>query len=259
MPNLIVCYKWVLDEQDIKITSSLDLDTSRAKKKISEYDKNAIECATKLLETYGGSLTTLTYGGKDVKSSLKDALSRGPEKALWITDDNADKADAYVSANALAAGIQNAASDYDIVICGDSSSDVCTQQVAARLAAALGVPVLTNVIGIEMDGTTVKASRRVGDNIEVIAVNGKVVLSILPEAASPRIPSLKQVMAAGKKPNTELKVADLGLAAEKLAPKNTVKGIKAYVMTRKNVIFKDGSAADKVNQLVAALSKESLI
>lgn len=258
MPNLIVCYKYVLDEQDIKITSSLDLDTSRAKKKISEYDKNAIECATKLLETYGGSLTALTYGGKDIKSSLKDALSRGPEKAVWITDDNADKADAYVSANALAAGV-NQAGDYDIIVCGDSSSDVCTQQVAARLAAVLGIPVLTNVIAVEMDGTTVKASRRVGDNIEVIAVNGKVVLSILPEAATPRIPSLKQVMAAGKKPNTELKVADLGLAAEKLTPKNTVKGVKGYVMSRKNVIFKDGSAADKVNQLVAALSKESLI
>lgn len=80
--NIIACYKWVLDEQDIKITTgSLALDTSRAKGKISEYDKNAIEEAVLQAAKSGAEVSTLTFGTGKAKASLKDALSRGPEKA----------------------------------------------------------------------------------------------------------------------------------------------------------------------------------
>lgn len=54
MPKILVCYKWVLDEQDIKISSSdYSLDYSRAKYKISDYDKNAIEEAVRIFEKSG--------------------------------------------------------------------------------------------------------------------------------------------------------------------------------------------------------------
>ncbi|MBP2641964.1 MAG: Electron transfer flavoprotein alpha/beta-subunit, partial [Firmicutes bacterium] len=82
MPTIIACYKWVLDEQDIKINpGSLDLDISRAKSKISDYDRNAIEEAVLLGEQSGAEVASLTFGSSKAKQSLKDALSRGPAKA----------------------------------------------------------------------------------------------------------------------------------------------------------------------------------
>jgi len=55
MPKILVCYKWVLDEQDIRINpNDLSLDCSRAKGKISDFDRNAIEEATLLVEKHGG-------------------------------------------------------------------------------------------------------------------------------------------------------------------------------------------------------------
>ncbi len=81
MPKILVCYKWVLDEQDIKINpADLSLDSSRAKGKISDFDRNAIEEATLLVEKLGGTVDALTYGTPAVKQSLKDVLSRGPNE-----------------------------------------------------------------------------------------------------------------------------------------------------------------------------------
>jgi electron transfer flavoprotein alpha/beta subunit len=51
MPKCLTCYKWTLDEQDIKIKpEDLSLDSSRAKGKISDFDRNAIEEAALLVE-----------------------------------------------------------------------------------------------------------------------------------------------------------------------------------------------------------------
>ncbi len=85
MPKCLVCYKWTLDEQDIKIKpEDLSLDSSRAKGKISDFDRNAIEEASLIVEKQGGAVDALTYGTAAVKQSLKDVLSRGPDKVYWI-------------------------------------------------------------------------------------------------------------------------------------------------------------------------------
>lgn len=258
MQNIIICYKWVLNEQDIRIDpSSLELDTSRAKKRISEYDKNAIEIATQLLEVHGGSSTAISYGGADLKQSLKDALSRGPQKAIWVNDPNADQADAYVTANALAAAVKTAG-EYTMIICADSSADISNQQVPLRLAVKLGIPAITSVVKLEIEGEKVIVNRRVGETTEIISVEGPAVYTVLPEIAQPRFPSVKQVLGAGKKPQTELKISDLGLDSDKLVPKSRIRDTKGYVMTRKNIIYKDGSPAELAAQLVAELTKEGL-
>ena len=57
MADIIVCYKWVMDDQDIKVNpSTRELVTAGAKYKISEYDKNALEIAVQLKEKDGGTV-----------------------------------------------------------------------------------------------------------------------------------------------------------------------------------------------------------
>ena len=146
MPKCLVCYKWTLDEKDIKIKpEDLSLDVTRAKGKISDFDRNAIEEATLIVEQQGGAVHALTYGTSAVKQSLKDVLSRGPERVYWIADNSAEKADAYVTANVLAAAI-NKLGPYDLILCGEGSSDSFNQQTAVRLAALLGLPCVSFVL-----------------------------------------------------------------------------------------------------------------
>jgi electron transfer flavoprotein beta subunit len=255
----LVCYKWTLDEQDIKIKSEdLSLDTSRAKGKISDFDRNAIEEAALLVEKNGGAVDALTYGTATVKQSLKDALSRGPGKVYWIADASAESADANLTANVLAAAIRKIG-PYDLILCGEGSSDLFNQQTAARLAALLELPCLSFLQKLSVEGDTVKATRKLEDGTEEVSVKGPVVVSVLSEINKPRIPTLKQVLGASKKPNEEVKIADLGLKPEVLQPKAVRTAVKGFVMQRKNIVFKETSAADNVAKLKAGLASEGLI
>lgn len=259
MPNIIACYKWVLDEQDIKINpGNLALDTSRAKCKISEYDRNAIEEAVLQVDKCGAVVASLTFGTSVAKQSLKDALSRGPEKAYWVNDTAAQTADGFVTANVLAAALRKIG-DYDLILCGEGSADTYGQQVGPRVATLLGIPVITFVTEMKIEGNKVIATRKIGDCTETVTADFPALVTVLPEINKPRIPSLKQVLGAAKKPVTEWKAADLGLATDELSPKNKVKCIKGFVMNRKNVIYKEGSPAEKVASLAATLAKEGVL
>ncbi len=79
-------FKWVADEAYVKASTSGELDLSFAEYKISDYDKNAIEEAVLLAEKYGGTVAVATVGLPEDTKSIKDALSRGPEKAYFIND-----------------------------------------------------------------------------------------------------------------------------------------------------------------------------
>ncbi|MGA3128262.1 MAG: electron transfer flavoprotein subunit beta/FixA family protein [Candidatus Korobacteraceae bacterium] len=258
MPKCLVCYKWTLDEQDIKIRpEDLSLDSSRAKGKISDFDRNAIEEATLLVEKNGGAVDALTYGTAAVKKSLKDALSRGPGKVYWVADAGAEAADANVISNILAASIRKLG-PYDLILCGEGSSDLFNQQTAPRLAALLGLPCLSFVQKLSVEGDVVSATRKLEECQEDVTVKGSVVISVLSEINKPRIPTLKQVLGAGKKPNEEIKIAELGLKPEDLQPKAMRKSVKGFVMQRKNVIYKETSGADNVAKLKVSLASEGL-
>jgi len=258
MPKCLVCYKWTLDEQDIRIKpEDLSLDSSRAKGKISDFDRNAIEEATLIVEKQGGAVDALSYGTSTVKQSLKDVLSRGPEKAYWVADNSAESADAAVTASVLAAAIRKLG-QYDLILCGEGSSDLFNQQTAPRLAALLGLPCLSFVQKMSVEGDTVKATRKLEECEEAVTVKGPVVISVLSEINKPRIPSLRQVLGAAKKPNEEIKIADLGLTPEQLLPKAARRSVKGFVMKRKNVIYKESSAADNVAKLKGSLASEGL-
>lgn len=254
MPVIIACYKWVADEADIRINADLSVDASKAKGKISDYDKNAIEAAVQMAQAVGGKPVGLTFGDSRVKNSLKDALSRGLDEAYWVQSES-NAVDGSATARALAAGVKKV-DDVSLVICAEGASDTYARQTAPRMGALLNLPVVTSVCSMEIEGSTLIARRKLDDCLETVNVELPAVVAVLPEANSPTIPGLKAVMAAGKKPVTELKAEDL---AVDVAPRAQTSGLKGYVMNRKNIILNDGEAADRVKDLVAALRKEGVL
>jgi len=255
MSKIIACYKWVADEADIKINPDLTVDLTKAKGKISDYDRNAIEAAVLAAGSMGGKAVSLTFGNASAKLSLKDALSRGPEEGYWINADEATTADGAVTAKALAAAI-NKIGDYSLIICAEGASDTYARQTAPRIGAALNLPVITSVVQMTFNGNSLTAVRKLEDNMETVQTELPAIVAILPEANEPTIPGLKAVMAAGKKPVTEFTATDLGIDFK---PKNQVTAVKGYVMNRKNIIFNEGSTADQVKALAAALRKECVL
>ena len=158
MSKIVACYKWVLDEADIRINADLSVDFSKAKGKISDYDRNAIEAAVKLAAAVGAKPVGLTFGSSKTRQSLKDALSRGLEEAFWVKAEEAENADGAVTARALAAGIK-AMGDVVLVVCAEGASDTYARQTAPRIGALLDLPVVTSVLRVNIEGNTVTAVR----------------------------------------------------------------------------------------------------
>lgn len=259
MANIISCYKWVFDEEDLKINpADLSVDSSKAKSKISEYDRNALAVAVNVGEERGDKVIALTFGNAGAKQSLKDALSRGPAEAYWVNDPLADTADGFVTANVLAAAIKKIG-DYSLIVCAEGSADTYAHQVGPRLGALLNIPVLSCVNSIKVEGNQIIATRKLEDYTETVKAQLPVVITVLPEILEAPIPGLKAVMNAGKKPNTELKIADLGLDKNDLQPKAGSKDLRGYASNRKNVLITEGDAASKVNELMVNLKKEGVL
>lgn len=254
MSRIVACYKWVMDEAEFRINADSSVDTSKAKGKISDYDKHAIEAAVQAADSLGGKPVGLTFGDPKSKASLKDALSRGLEEGYWATAAEGETPDGAVTARVLAAAIKKI-NDISLVICAEGASDTYARQTAPRVGAILDLPVVTSVSKISFEGGLLIAERKLDDCIETVKVEMPAVISVLPEANRPDIPGLKAVLAAGKKPVTEFKSTDLGVD---LTPRTRVTSAQGYIMNRKNVIFKDGDATDKVRDLVAALRKDGV-
>jgi len=253
--NMVACYKWVVDEADIRINQDLSVDMSKAQGKISEYDKNAIEAAVQAAKAAGARAVGLTFGNEKSKPSLKDALSRGLEEGYWVHGDEADTADAVVTAKVLAEAIKRIG-NIGLVFCAEGAADTYARQTAPRLGALLDLPVITSAKEISIDGNTVTVTRKLDDCVETVSAEFPAIIAVLPEANVPDIPGLKAVMAASKKPVTEWRAADLITDA---TPLSWVTSVKGYETNRKNIVFAEGDAAERVKQLVAALRKEGVL
>ena len=202
----------------------------------------------------GDEVVALTYGPESVTESFKDALSRGPEKAFWITNEAAGKADSRATANALAFAVEQIG-DVSLVVCAEGASDTYARQVGPRLGAALDWPTLTSVLSFKVDGDKITAVRKLEDSLQSVQVSLPAVISVLPEEFEPKAPGLKAIMAAKKKPSEQIDASTLGGKGDPIAKQSSIKG---YESKRKHVLL-DGNADESVAGLVEALRKEGVL
>ncbi len=254
MLRIITCFKWVIDQADIKTApGSRELALERAAYRISDYDRFAIEEAVILQENYGGSTTAITVGTPVARKSLKDVLSRGPEKAYFINDPSFDNLEPSQTSSILASAISTGL-EYDLIICGEGSGDLYAQQVGPRLAENLGIPCATCVSKLTIYGQQLIAERKLEDGIEVVAIPLPALVTVLPEINTPRIPGLKDTLAASKKPVTDITAADLG---QSFSPCLQTISILAATMERSGVKFASGP--EDISKFVDAILKTGAI
>lgn len=246
--KIVVAVKVVADDQDIFVAGDRSLDYSKAHQVISSYDKNAIEAAAQLAAANDGQVVVIsatTAKGTDAKLK-KDILSRGVDELFMVTDDSLETADSRATALVLKRIIDEKASDYDLIVTGDGSADFYAGQVNIQLAAALDVPVINEVTSMAVEGDKLVVERTLDEEIETAEVPMPAVVAVSPAIGEPRIPGMREILAAGKKPST---VDELGGAAETTV---TINEIKAPEMApRKNQIFEEGD----IDAFVAAVAE----
>lgn len=212
--KIITCYKCVPDEQDIAINNADgSLDFSKADGKISQYDLNAIEAACQLKQQSGEALVVaMSVGGKALTNAKgrKDVLSRGPDELIVVIDDQFEQTLPQQTATALAAAAQK--SGFDLLICGDGSSDLYAQQVGLLVGEALNVPAINGVSKIlSLTDSTLTVERELEDEVETLSIPLPAVIAVSTDINTPQIPSMKAILGAAKKPVQVWSPADIGL------------------------------------------------
>ena len=245
--RVISCYKLVPDEQDIRVNPDQTLSFDRAQWKIGLYDQNAIEAAMQVVEASEGSVSALSVGGKILENSkLKKAvLSRGPAEAFMVSDPSLEEADAYRTALALAAAIRKMGA-FDLVVCGEGSADEYAGQVGPQLGQLLGLPTLNAVSRLTPDGGKIVAERELEDMVEICELELPAVVSVTSDSNVPRIPSMKEIMGAGKKPATQWSVADLAEADAGSSSADAVSTLAPDQVDRKRIILEGEEGVNEI-------------
>ena len=85
MPRIIVCLKQSVDVSQLKADPSTGrLVTAGVSRKISDFDKNALEEAVRIKEKNGWELVTVTVNFEEVKASIREALAIGADKGFVV-------------------------------------------------------------------------------------------------------------------------------------------------------------------------------
>lgn len=212
--NIVAAFKVVPDDQDIQVSADGTLDYSKAKNTVSAYDLNAIEAAAQLAAANEGSnVVAVTVGGADIDDSKlkKNVLARGVDELYMTADDACKGLDARATAVALAELVSKVG-DFDVVLCGDGSADNYAQQVDVQLADALDLPVVTAVSAVSVEGAVATCDRMLETQLQTVQVDLPAVISVVPDIALPRIPGMKDILAAGKKPSSVNAASDVAAA-----------------------------------------------
>ncbi|MEC4183265.1 electron transfer flavoprotein [Adlercreutzia sp. R21] len=251
--NIVVPVKIVLDDQDIVVNADGSLDESKARPVPSSYDLNALEVAVRLAEgDPEAKVTVVSVGASYIDDSKlkKGILARGADKIVMVADDKCGDLDAWQTANMLAATVAGAGG-FDLIVCGDGSADNYAQQVDVQLAAALHIPVITAAATVVVQDGMVQCDRVLETCVQTVKADLPAVVSVVPDAAVPRIAGMKDILAAGKKPAEVVPATDVAQASVE-----TVEVKAPEQVDRRQEIFDvsdEGGVASFVRALRAAL------
>lgn len=260
MNRIIVFVKQAVDVSQLKVdTSTRQLITSTAPKKISDFDKNALEEAIKIKEKTGDAeICTITVSAEDVKTVLREALAMGADKAFAVSDPLLKNVDTSGTAHVLAEATRKIGK-FDLILCGETSLDSFSGLVGARTAELLGIPSVTSARRLTINEDSVAVERSLEESIETVKAKMPSLVSVTREINQPRIPSLMMIMKASKKEIVNWKLADLDIAEESIKPAIDILEVLAPKTERKKIMITGKTLQEIADKLADALVQEGVV
>jgi electron transfer flavoprotein beta subunit len=252
--NIVVCVKQVPDtEAQIKVKlDGSGIEEAGIKWIMNPYDEFGVEEALRLKEKNGGEVTVVSVGPQRAVEAIRTALAMGADKGIHICDPVFDGADAYTTAEALAAAIKGVS--HDIIFCGQRAVDDDSAQVGAVLAELLGIPQVTVVTKLELKGGAVRVIRPIEGAQLLIECPLPCVVTVQKGINEPRYASLPGIMKAKKKPVDLKDAAALGVTPAVRA--KVVKFVPPPARAAGKIICGDDPAA-KARELARLLREEA--
>ncbi|WP_042354853.1 electron transfer flavoprotein subunit beta/FixA family protein [Bacillus rubiinfantis] len=255
--NIYVLMKRTFDTEEKISISAGKINEDGAEFIINPYDEYAIEEAIQVRDANGGEVTVISVGNEEAEKQLRTALAMGADKAVLInTEDDVEDGDQFTTAKILAQYLSD--QEVDLILGGNVAIDGGSGQVGPRVAELLGIPYITTITKLEIDGSTVTVTRDVEGDSEVIETSLPLLVTAQQGLNEPRYPSLPGIMKAKKKPLEELELDDLDLEEDDVEAKT--KTIEIYLPPKKEAgRVLSGELGDQVKELVQLLHTEAKV
>ncbi|OGV18509.1 MAG: electron transfer flavoprotein subunit beta [Lentisphaerae bacterium GWF2_38_69] len=168
-------------------------------------DLNALELGLQLKEKYNFKVIVATMGPPNASEVLREALYRGADEAILITDRAFAGADTLATSYALSCCVKSIG-NVELILCGRQAIDGDTAQVGPQLAEKLNIPQIAYVEEvIDASGKSIKARRAIEGGYEILESPLPTLLTVI-DANEPRPASAKGIMKY-KKAKTRSEVA----------------------------------------------------
>lgn len=159
------------------------------------YDDYALARAVELKEKLGATVTVLTVGEADTDVVIRKCLAIGADNAIRV---NAEPTDAFFVAEQIAAVAQT--ETYDLILMGRESIDYNGGQVHGIVGELLGIPSISPVMKLDIDGSTARLTREIEGGKEELEATLPLVLGCQEPIAEWKIPNMRGIMTARTKP-----------------------------------------------------------
>lgn len=208
--KILVCLKQVPDTTEVKLSSSYTMERDFIAQVMNPADESALELALKLRDQHGGEVTVLTMGPARTETMLREAISRGADHAVQMTDSAFAGADTLVTAQCLNEAARHLGG-FDLILCGRRAADGETGQVGPMLAAMGSMACVVNATDVEVgeNGLTITQLTEAGTIIW--RAHTPAVVTMCEWSHRLRLPTLMGLKKARKADIVLRKASDLGI------------------------------------------------
>ena len=180
---------------------------------ISPHEECGVEEAVRIVETHGGEVVALTLGPEEAVEQLRECMALGADRSIHLVTE--EEWDAQATATAIVEAVR-AEEPFDLLVFGNESADAGNFQVGIRVAYALGLPVVTGLKGLTVEGDRARCEQEVAGGRDVYEVALPALVTVKEGLNLPRYPSVPAKLRANRKPVDARPVAGAEARLEKL-------------------------------------------
>ena len=202
MKNILVCIKQVPDTTEIRIDPvKKTLIREGVPSIVNPFDAYALELAARIKDKEPGTkITLVSMGPPQAENALRECLAVGGDKAYLVSGREFGGSDTLATSYILSCAIkklEELEGKFDIIFCGKQAIDGDTAQVGPQIAEHLGIPQVSYVEKMDVEGEdTLVVQRQFEDRHQIIEVKTPCLLTALAELADPRYMSVHGVFDA---------------------------------------------------------------
>lgn len=256
--KIIVPIKQILDPSGLSFRRDKErMFINREEYIIDPGSRAAVEAALRL-KGDEDEVIALSVGKAQADDALREALAMGCDAAYLLSDRAFAAADVSVTARILAAAVERLGGA-DLVVTGRESGDTGAGQIGPRLAGALGYTQVTDVYALAAGDRGIQATRRWGKGYAAVEAPLPAIVTVAPEAFTPRYPHGARIMSAYREWDvTVWNAADLELAEAALTPLLAQRGESFPPPLEVGEVFR-GDPDSIAQDVIAALRQQKAI